>query len=81
MGRGLGPAGATGPRGQRPPIANPVEAFLSSLRGTAEGIGEWAFYAAVVLIALALIRVFPYLWFYKCVSAWKIDPVVRGIGV
>ncbi|MFG1348713.1 ferric reductase-like transmembrane domain-containing protein [Xanthobacter autotrophicus] len=52
-------------RGPRPPITNPVEAFFSSLRGTAEGIGEWAFYAAVVLIALALIRVFPYRWFYK----------------
>ncbi|MFG1413927.1 ferric reductase-like transmembrane domain-containing protein [Xanthobacter sp. VTT E-85241] len=52
-------------RGPRPPIANPVEAFLSSLRGTAEGIGEWAFYAAVALIALALIRIFPYRWFYK----------------
>lgn len=52
-------------RGPRPPIANPIEAFFSSLRGTAEGIGEWAFYAAVALIALALIRVFPYRWFYK----------------
>lgn len=52
-------------RGARPPIDNPVEAFLSSLRGTAEGMGEWAFYAAVLLIALALIRVFPYRLFYK----------------
>ncbi len=52
-------------RGARLPIANPVESFLSSLRGTAEGIGEWAFYGAVALIALALIRAFPYHWFYK----------------
>ncbi|MDX9698244.1 MAG: ferric reductase, partial [Rhodocyclaceae bacterium] len=28
-------------------------------------MGEWAFYAAVALIALALIRFFPYHWFYK----------------
>ncbi|WP_454617093.1 ferredoxin reductase family protein [Bradyrhizobium cenepequi] len=52
-------------RGPRPPIENPVEAALSSLRGTAEGVGEWAFYAAVLLIALALIRYFPYRLFYK----------------
>ncbi|MFG1320859.1 ferredoxin reductase family protein [Xanthobacter autotrophicus] len=52
-------------RGARPPIANPVEALLSGLRGTAEGVGEWAFYAAVLLIALALIRAFPYRLFYK----------------
>ena len=42
-------------RGARPPIANPVEALLSGLRGTAEGVGEWAFYAAVLLIALCLL--------------------------
>ncbi|MDF2810229.1 MAG: Ferric reductase domain protein transrane component domain protein [Microvirga sp.] len=51
--------------GARPAPAAPVEALFSSLRGTAEGIGEWAFYAVVVLIALALIRAFPYRWFYK----------------
>ncbi|MFD2029283.1 ferric reductase-like transmembrane domain-containing protein [Ancylobacter dichloromethanicus] len=47
-------------RGERPPIENPVEAFFANLRGSAEGVGEWAFYAAVLLIALALIRYFPY---------------------
>ncbi|WP_454631551.1 ferredoxin reductase family protein [Bradyrhizobium cenepequi] len=52
-------------RGPRPAIENPVEALLASLRGTAEGVGEWAFYAAVLLIALALIRYFPYRLFYK----------------
>jgi predicted ferric reductase len=51
--------------GARPALANPVEALFSSLRGTAGGIGEWAFYAAAVLIALALICAFPYRWFYK----------------
>ncbi|MDQ0507391.1 ferredoxin reductase family protein [Xanthobacter agilis] len=52
-------------RGPRPPLENPLEAYFSSLRGTAESVGEWAFYAAVVLIALALIRAFPYRIFYK----------------
>jgi len=52
-------------RGARPVLDNPVEQFFMSLRGSAEGVGEWAFYAAVVLIALALIRQFPYRLFYK----------------
>ncbi|MDR2195559.1 MAG: ferric reductase-like transmembrane domain-containing protein, partial [Gallionellaceae bacterium] len=52
-------------RGPRAPITNPVESLFSSLRGTAESVGEWAFYAAVALIALALITRFPYRWFYK----------------
>ena len=52
-------------RGERPVLENPVEQFLMSLRGSAEGIGEWAFYAAVLLIALALIQLFPYRLFYK----------------
>lgn len=52
-------------RGPRPAIENSIEAFLATLRGPAEGLGEWAFYATVVLIALALIRYFPYRLFYK----------------
>lgn len=52
-------------RGPRAPIDNPLEAALAGLRGTAEGWGEWAFYAAVVLIVLALITYFPYRLFYK----------------
>lgn len=52
-------------RGERPPIENPVEQFFATLRDPAEGIGEWAFYAAVLLIALALIKSFPYRLFYK----------------
>ncbi|MGE3877159.1 MAG: ferric reductase-like transmembrane domain-containing protein [Parvibaculaceae bacterium] len=52
-------------RGERPPVENPVEQFLMSMRGTAEGLGEWAFYAVVLLIALALIKYFPYRFFYK----------------
>ena len=52
-------------RGPRAVPENPIEQFFMTLRGTAEGLGEWAFYAAVVLIALALIKYFPYRLFYK----------------
>lgn len=38
---------------------------MHSYRGTAELIGEWSFYAAVILIVLALIQRFPYHLFYK----------------
>jgi len=51
--------------GGRPAIDNPVQAFLGSLRGFAETVGEWAFYAAALLIALALVHYFPYRLFYK----------------
>ena len=37
-----------------------IQAFFQSQRGTAELVGEWAFYATVLLIALALIKRFPY---------------------
>lgn len=37
-----------------------VEGWLRGQRGLAEDLGEWAFYAAVILIALALIKRFPY---------------------
>jgi len=39
--------------------------FLRSQRGLAEDLGEWAFYATVVLIVLALLKRFPYRWFFK----------------
>ena len=52
-------------RPQRPPLQNPVEQVLATLRDPAEGLGEFAFYAAVVLIVLALVRYFPYRMFYK----------------
>lgn len=52
-------------RGPRPAPDHPLEAFLGDLRWLAESVGEWAFYAMVVLIALALIRLFPYRLFYK----------------
>src|SRR3546814_8356144 len=46
-------------RGPQPPASNPVEALFASLRHTAEGLGEWAFYAVVALIAVALIQRIP----------------------
>lgn len=52
-------------RGERPPIDNPIEQFFMDQRGLAEGLGEWTFYAVVLLIALALIKHFPYRLFYK----------------
>ncbi|WP_228766918.1 MULTISPECIES: hypothetical protein [Thiomicrorhabdus] len=42
-----------------------LEQWLRDQRGLAESIGEWAFYAAVILIALALIKLFPYHLFKK----------------
>ena len=42
-----------------------LEGWLRRQRGLAESIGEWAFYAAVILIVLALIKRFPYHWFAK----------------
>jgi predicted ferric reductase len=42
-----------------------LEQTLMSLRDPAEGLGEWAFYAAVLLIVVALIRLIPYRLFFK----------------
>ncbi|GLU33332.1 ferric reductase [Trinickia caryophylli] len=42
-----------------------IEAFFRSQRGLAEQIGEWAFYAAVLLIFIALLKSFPYRHFFK----------------
>jgi predicted ferric reductase len=54
------------PGGRHPTASETVPFFqwLKSLRGAAEAVGEWAFYAAVVLIAIALIKRFPYRWFF-----------------
>jgi len=54
---------ARGPRPQFPPDS--VEGWLANQRGLAEGVGEWAFYVAVVLIVLALLKRFPYHWFAR----------------
>jgi predicted ferric reductase len=42
-----------------------VEQFFRHQRGLAETVGEWAFYAATVLIVLALVQRFPYRLFVK----------------
>jgi len=42
-----------------------VETFLRGLRDPAEGLGEKAFYVAVLLIAVALIRRIPYRFFAR----------------
>lgn len=48
-------------RGPRAPLAGDTpEGWLAAQRGLAEGLGEWAFYAALVLIVLALVKRFPY---------------------
>lgn len=47
------------------PVYEGLQAWLSSQRGLAEDVGEWAFYAAVVMIGLALIKRFPYRYFFK----------------
>lgn len=55
-------------RPQRGPGTAPegvVRQWLLSGRGTAESLGELAFYATVVLIAVALIQRIPYRLFYK----------------
>ena len=38
---------------------------LQSQRGLAQALGGWAFYAAVALIVLALVKQFPYRYFFK----------------
>lgn len=52
-------------RGPRPELTDPVEIFFRAQRGLAESVGEWAFYAAVALIVIALVKRFPYRLFFK----------------
>ena len=47
-------------RGPRPPLEpGSLEQIFAQQRGLAESVGEWAFYAAAVLMILALIKWFP----------------------
>lgn len=57
QGEGQGAGAGAGPSG--------VVDWLHGQRGLAEGLGEWAFYAAVLLIVLALWKRFPYHLFVK----------------
>lgn len=52
-------------RGARVPVEEPIQKFFLEMRHTAEEMGEWAFYAAAVLIIVALIKWFPYRYFFK----------------
>lgn len=52
-------------RGPRAPIENIVEALLRQVRDPAKFVGEWGFYIAVVLIAIALIKIIPYRQFLR----------------
>lgn len=48
------PAGGAGPE------LSALESWLRPQRALAETIGEWSFYAAVILLVLALVKRFPY---------------------
>ncbi len=52
-------------RGARAPIENTVEAALRQLRNPAEFVGEWSFYATLLLIVISLIKVIPYRQFLR----------------
>jgi predicted ferric reductase len=54
-----------GPRGPRAVATHPIAAWLQERRGLAESIGEWAFYAVVVLTIVSLAQRIPYRLFYK----------------
>ena len=60
-------------RGPRPVTENQLEALFLDLRGTAEGVGEWAFYAAVALIIIALLSRIRYRWFLR---SHRLFPIV-----
>ena len=57
------PAGGSG-SGPGGPLQG-IEAWLRMQRGLAETLGEWAFYAALILMVLALVKRFPYRLFIK----------------
>ena len=52
-------------KGPQPEQTVELFRFFRSQRGLAESIGEWAFYAVVVLLVLALLKRFPYRYFFK----------------
>ncbi len=62
---GLGLIERPARHGSAPEQTVAIFQYFQSQRGLAEGLGEWAFYAAVVLIILALVKWFPYRYFFK----------------
>lgn len=61
----LGWLAPRGPRAPRPLPEDFWPRLLAELRHPAESLGEWVFYALVVMIALALLRWFPYRAFLR----------------
>lgn len=57
------------PRPKEPKVRIPdpdiLQQFFLNQRGLAKDMGEWAFYAAIVLILIALVKWFPYRYFFK----------------
>jgi len=52
-------------RGPKPVPDNLIEQLFRTVRGFAEDVGEWAFYAAALLIAVALLTRISYRLFFK----------------
>jgi predicted ferric reductase len=59
--------GWLGPKVKKPAVEQTMAIlrYFESQRDFAKDIGEWAFYGAVLLIALALLKRFPYRYFFK----------------
>ena len=53
------------------PPQDVLETWLRGQRGLAESLGEWAFYAAAALIALALIKRFPITCSSRPTNCWR----------
>jgi len=60
---------SSGGEGGRPPrpegAADQAASLFETLKGPAHPVGEWAFYAFVVLVLIALVNRIPYKWFAK----------------
>ena len=69
-------------RGPRPALPEDalVQRFLAGQRHLAENIGEWAFYATVLLLTLALLKRFPYRYFFKT-HRWIVWCTWRWCGI
>lgn len=63
-GGGGGGRGAGG-GGPMPDAVVTLEDWFRTQRHLAESLGEWAFYVALILMVLALVRRFPYRWFAR----------------
>lgn len=73
----LGYVSGRPPRVPRPPAQNVIEQSFRDWRGLSEVVGEWAFYAMAVLVALALIKRFPYRSFRQ--THWLLGPIFLAV--